>query len=258
MIGSNCPEPIQSVIREWMADLQLAPESLVAIESPDALLIEVSEIGLYHSDLTYEQSRRAVAALRRRLATTSEQKELVVRIVKYDGPLLEIESTLQTALSAKLGDAFVSIMLMDLKPPHVSAVVELNISSASFQGTWQQAKETVSDRLQEHRLQLARFQLRQEGWPVPQKLAILTSVKVIQPALVDDLERYLLLREFNVESSKWLSHQLDALRKDELVLRSKVDHRYRLTRAGVLLLVGSKRRSSSDVLRALALGRRRW
>lgn len=91
---------------------------------------------------------------------------------------------------------------------------------------------------------------------LPTKLALLRIVKSHQPISVGEfLGR---LREEYVEvDEKWLKRSLDQLRKKEFVHWQRPGE-YVLTYDGLGAVPTGNRRSSSDIERALALGRKKW
>lgn len=91
----------------------------------------------------------------------------------------------------------------------------------------------------------------------PSPISILRHLKVVQPSTPEKLFQVLVSKEFDLPNIKWLSRQLDRLRKDGLIVRSK-SNSYALTLEGLKTVPEASRRNSSDILRVLALGGRRW
>lgn len=91
---------------------------------------------------------------------------------------------------------------------------------------------------------------------VPTQTAIIKAIRIISPCDIDKISAELVLRGFEVPNVKWMNHSLDRLRKSGIIHRS-VDGTYAVTMKGLGGLGTYKNRSSPDVVRALALGRRR-
>jgi hypothetical protein len=97
---------------------------------------------------------------------------------------------------------------------------------------------------------------RAKGQPL--KPAILRALKAVAPATVRELAAFLSQSNFQLPSQGWLQGQLDQLRKKGLVLRRANDERFVLTSRGLAAVPAMRTRGGSDVVRALALARRRW
>jgi len=93
--------------------------------------------------------------------------------------------------------------------------------------------------------------------PAPTLQLILRVLKEKQPLKIDRLAELLKKRGFSILGEDWLNHQVDSLRKRGLVCRTKAGE-YLATQAGLSLLPMQRGRTSSDVLRALELGRKKW
>lgn len=92
---------------------------------------------------------------------------------------------------------------------------------------------------------------------LPSSAVILRSIKKHAPTTAAQLFEALQSEEFSVPSQSWLDRKLDGLRKKQLLLRHE-DGQFALTELGLNAVPHSNSRSSSDVERALALGRRKW
>jgi len=92
---------------------------------------------------------------------------------------------------------------------------------------------------------------------LPSLPAILKVVKSLQPVLILSLFQELADR-YPDTSEKWLNSQLNKLIKKKCLVRDKGSASYTLTSLGLNIVPSSLNRNSSDVLRALALGKRKW
>jgi len=94
------------------------------------------------------------------------------------------------------------------------------------------------------------------GSYLPSTAIVLRSVKVVQPATVESVASEISRQGFASVPPRWVKAKLDCLRRGGLVIWQRGV--YSITGAGLLVLPISRSRLSSDVERALALGRRRW
>ncbi|CAI9003352.1 MULTISPECIES: hypothetical protein [Burkholderia] len=90
----------------------------------------------------------------------------------------------------------------------------------------------------------------------PTVVAILVQAKILSPATVDELYK-VLAENFWMPSERWLSTKLDTLRKKGFLLRDH-DGRFHVTELGLVTVPHGRRKSSTDVIRALRLSRRKW
>lgn len=91
---------------------------------------------------------------------------------------------------------------------------------------------------------------------LPTKLALLRIIKSHQPISLNEfLER--LRKDYVSVDTKWLKSSLDQLRKKQFIHWQRPGE-YVLTYEGLGAIPTGARRSSSDIERALALGRKKW
>ena len=92
---------------------------------------------------------------------------------------------------------------------------------------------------------------------LPSNPVILRKLKVLAPITTQRLAEALRAAGSTVPDLRWLQSKLDTLRKHGLLIRSKAGE-YCLTELGLGAVPHGPNRLSSDVERALALGRRKW
>ncbi len=95
------------------------------------------------------------------------------------------------------------------------------------------------------------------GSDTPTNPMILRRLKIVAPATTEQLAEALSSAGATIPETRWLQSKLDTLRKQGFVVRSNAGA-YCLTELGLSLVPHSRNRSSSDIDRALALGRRKW
>ena len=106
------------------------------------------------------------------------------------------------------------------------------------------------------------LKLRQVHWAAstsqtPSLIVLLAAIKATAPADLDSIRQALRERDYPLDDEDWLRKKLDLLRKRDLLVR-RHDGRYALTEQALASLSVRTSRASSDVTRALALGRRNW
>lgn len=90
----------------------------------------------------------------------------------------------------------------------------------------------------------------------PTLIAILRLIKIKQPINANDL-LHDLIQTYEKTDIDWLNKKLDLLRKKKSLIRN-ADEKYVLTMKGLNSVPSGARSSSSDVERALELGKRKW
>jgi hypothetical protein len=91
----------------------------------------------------------------------------------------------------------------------------------------------------------------------PSLIVLLAAVKSTAPANLESIDQALRERDYPSTKKDWLRRKLDLLRKRGLVVRSQ-EGWYTLTERALAVLPVRNSRASSDVTRALALGRKTW
>lgn len=92
---------------------------------------------------------------------------------------------------------------------------------------------------------------------LPTTVAILRAIKIAAPAELKDIENNLSQNGFSWPSKTWLKNKLDLFRKKGLLLRQQ-NESYVLPQETLSKIPHGNFRTSSDIERALALGRRKW
>lgn len=91
----------------------------------------------------------------------------------------------------------------------------------------------------------------------PTIIALLRILKVLQPVSIKELVVEV-QKNYSSVSDEWLNHKLDLLRKKGLIFRQKISNTYVLSGEALKVVPAGARRTSSDIERALALGRKKW
>lgn len=118
-------------------------------------------------------------------------------------------------------------------------------------------KYIVNEFLDFFGLELARVHWTKSVKDVPTRITLLAAVKSEAPADLGSIARALEERGYPSVDEGWLRRKFDLLRKLGLVVRSR-EGRYALTEQALAQIPVRATRASSDVTRALALGRKDW
>ncbi len=239
-------------IRQWFSDRKFTKHISVIDGSSDGeviVFISASHVGQKIS--VDKTSRRQLSHLKR-----IAERELGLRVdfrITDDECEADIESGI-TALFHKAWQrsdvkVYLSVSLdkyadlwIDAPPMSIAGKVSTDINN------------TVKEYLENVGLVLHKIYLY--GALVPYTAIVLRSVKVLQPTTAEEVEKYLAKRGFKKVPIRWIKSQLDRLRKKNLITWS--NETYSITYAGLSSLPIIRGRSSSDIERALALGKRRW
>jgi len=166
-----------------------------------------------------------------------------------------VEAALQELLKGRFPNAVSAVFISSLKTAPVSVWIERNPKVES-------RPELAALRVvveQFLKLYDVTELLVMDGDNVdsPTNPMIMRRLKVIAPATTEQLADALRAASSTIPDLRWLQSKLDTLRKQGLVVRSKLGE-YCLTELGLSVVPHSQNRTSSDIERALALGRRKW
>ena len=119
-----------------------------------------------------------------------------------------------------------------------------------------EVEEYLEDLLKGASLKLANVNWLESSLEMPSTPVLLRLVKPSQPIDINKIS-ILLKKTYPGIEEKWLKNKLDSLRRKQLLIWQRPGL-YALTSLGLSLVPTGARRSSSDVSRALDLGRRKW
>lgn len=172
---------------------------------------------------------------------------------RSEGPLAAIEAGLRATLERRFPGA-VSELVVSF-PTQDRAEVLFRCSGQSEAGAGTDLKAVIAEFLREAKFDAVQIEEMSAELPQPSQMNILRALKSCAPGTVDQLVVYLNEHGFSLPSTRWLSSKLDVARKRGWVVRSN-DGRFALTIEGLGVVPASRRRTSSDIERILALGRR--
>ena len=175
---------------------------------------------------------------------------------RSEGSLGAIEAGLRATLERRFPEA-VSELVVSF-PTQNRAEVLFRRSGQSEAGGGTEIQAVITEFLREANFEGIYIEELNAELPRPNLMNILRALKSCAPATVDQLAVYLSEHGFSCPSARWVSSKLDVARKRDWVLRSN-DGRFALTIEGLGVVPTSRRRTSSDIERVLALGRRnKW
>lgn len=179
-----------------------------------------------------------------------------VQVVFVDSDAqLELEAGYFQMLNRRFENKVSSLFLSFVEDASVNAHIEVS-------DTADQLKADIANFLEDI-LRASNFELGVLRWldsPTlsrPTRAVILRTLKSAQPATLELLCESL-CESYPSVPKKWLSHQLDQLRKNGFIFRQSGSETYVLTDNALAAIPAGTLRTSSDVSRALALGRRQW
>lgn len=238
--------------RQWLVRRRFIKNvSLIDGTANGDVIVFVSASYLGPKVSANKTSMRQLAHLKRIAA-----RELGLRVdfrITADEGIAEIESGVTAIVRNALQSSDVKVFLSVSLDRYADLWFDVTPISITGKVT-KDVRKTVKDYLEKVGLTLNEIYLH--GASVPSSAMVLRSVKVLQPATAEALAKYLTNRGFSPVPIRWVKSQLDRLRKKDFITWS--NETYSITYAGLSSLPIMRGRSSSDIERALALGKRRW
>ena len=166
----------------------------------------------------------------------------------------ELESGFYQILSRKFNGQIISLYISFRDKSVVDGFIEVANLTEQLQT---EISEHFNLILKETDLQLGSLYWLDSPADFPTIIALLRVLKVLQPVSLKELTTKI-QKDYSSISDRWLNHKLDQLRKKGLILRQKVNNTYVLSGDALRVIPAGARRTSSDIERALALGRKKW
>lgn len=173
---------------------------------------------------------------------------------RSEGPLNAIETGLRATLERRFPEV-VSELVVSF-PTVNRAEVVFRRSGRLKNASGSEVQAVITEFLREASFESVQVDELSAELPAPSLMNILRALKSCAPVTVDQLHIYLREHEFSCPDARWLSSKLDVARKRDWVIRSS-DGRFALTVEGLKVVPATRRRTSSDIERVLALGRRK-
>lgn len=166
----------------------------------------------------------------------------------------ELESGFYQILSRKFDGQIISLYISFRDKFVVDGFIEVANLTAQLQT---EISEHFNSILKDAELQLGSLYWLDSPADFPTIVALLRVLKVLQPVSLKELTVEI-QKDYGSVSDKWLNHKLDQLRKKGFILRQKINSTYVLSGDALRVIPAGARRTSSDIERALALGRKKW
>lgn len=197
-------------------------------------------------------SARQLTNLKKRVANKYSRRVEIV--FTQDESQSDLESAFYQLLNRKFDDKIISLVISSRNVGIIDAYMEVTSLTEALKQDIAQHFETI---LTEGELKLGWIDWLDSPCELPTLVALLRVLKEQQPIGSEQLIA-IMQDPYPSISYKWLKNKLDQLRKKGLVMRQRVNGTYALTSDGLHAVPSGARKTSSDIDRALVLGRKRW
>lgn len=231
--------------KTYVADVRIHPsdETVMLYVSQDRIsskvhpgLASLRQLNNLKKDITQKFSRNAEVIL----FQNDAQKEL--------------ESGFYQILNRKFDGQIISLYISFRDKSVVDGFIEVANLSEQLQI---EITGHLNSVLKNTELQLGSLYWLDSPADFPTIIALLRVIKVLQPVSIKELIVEV-QKDYSSVSEGWLNHKLDFLRKKGLIFRQKINNTYVLSGEALRDIPAGARRNSSDIERALALGRKKW
>lgn len=219
--------------------------------SDDVILIYVPQDKIVDRAGKGFTSNRQLTFLKNRVSS-AHGKAVDVVITQGEG-YQELEEGIYQILNRKFNDQIIALYISFGGQKVANAWIEIDNSVEGMRGD---IHEHLSNILAEGDIALDGVSWIITQAELPSLSSLLRKIKVHQPIRMQDLLEDLLPNYASV-SDKWLNRKLDQLRKKGFVRREK-NGCYVLSAMALAAIPAGTRYTSSDIERALALGKRKW
>ncbi|POZ50479.1 hypothetical protein [Methylovulum psychrotolerans] len=166
----------------------------------------------------------------------------------------ELESGFYQMLNRKFHDQIVSLYVSFKNESMVDAFIEAsNLTSQLESDVSKHFKKILEDA----DLKIGIIYWLSSPSDLPSLPAILRALKILQPINLQTMAAHM-QESYKSVSDRWLRNKLDQLRKKGLVIWQKDSETYTITNMALRFVPAGTKRNSSDIERALALGKRKW
>jgi hypothetical protein len=224
------------------------------VNETNTVILDIPRSRVGETLSTNETSKRQIA----RLSTDIENQFSVKVVIAFrtSGLLADVEAGLRALLQIR----FPTLVLMLVVSFPTSDRVDVWISpdEGVSDGDADAIRKCVEEYLRSASFSNFEVEIALTERPKPPLMVILRALKVRAPIELDGLMEELREHGFDCPDRLWLSARLDGARKRNLVVRTP-SGKYALSADGLVAVPVSRRRSSSDIDRMLALGKRnKW
>ena len=229
---------------EFIVDVRhRSSDDVALLYVPQEKIIERSKKGF--------TSNRQLAFIKKKIE--SECEIAVEVIVMQSKEHFELEAGVFQILNRKFNDRILALYLSFSGQKKANVWIDVEGLNQELQ---QSIEKHLCNILDEANILVNAISWSSTESELPTLAAILRKIKIYQPIDLNSLLE-LLHKNFYSISDKWLNRKLDQLRKKGFLHREK-NGRYVLTALGIATVPAGTRYTSSDIERALALGKKKW
>lgn len=258
MPGINLPRDLARKFElDLSSKLKLPDGSIRIIERGEKIEIFVSQFAVHLAGLPKEELAKELNSVSAKIRSVTKKRVVTRTPVAADAIQESMENALVDAIKRQVTDDVANVFFSNVNLPDLDVFVELSSNEQQMDdlSLQKKLKELLRKTLRESKLKLGAIAISNGQENLPGSLALLALIKVIQPADLSRIRQQVLQAGFQVRSDRWLTHQLDGLRKANCLIRSSESGSYCLTYVGLSALPVSKTRNSSDVKRLLSFGK---
>lgn len=244
----NFEEEAKSWVRQNGIDFV---EKIRLRKSDNSLVVYVTE-SYKKNDEIVEVSDNKINKLKRDLESLFEVDVTIIKI--KDDYFLDLEESLKVIVNNRLERRVVNFFITFIDSKKAEVWLETDFPEQKEEVD---VYEIIKSVFSSAEIEISGFNWVNVEEKVPSLLQILMLIKVYQPIKNDEIVAKLLDKGFYSVDEKWISAKLDQLRKKRTVIRQK-GGTYTMCSKGLSVIPQAYGKNSSDVVRALALGRNRW
>jgi hypothetical protein len=238
-------EYLVSKKRNFVSEVRLRPsDETIMIYLPQDKVASKAKSGV--------TSTRQLSNLKKEL-TEKYSRKVEIILVQNDAQQI-LESGFYEILNRKFNDQIVSLYVSFRHESVVDAFIEVSNLTQQLEREVAEHFKTV---LGEANLRLGGIQWLQSPSDLPTLPSILRALKILQPINLYGITVEM-QKSYKSVSDRWVSNKLDQLRKKGLIIWQKESETYVLAGKALGVVPAGARRTSSDIERALALGKRKW
>jgi hypothetical protein len=242
---SNIKEYPEGLEKYFVSDLQIrSSDNSIVLYVPKDKVSEMSKKG----HVSPRQLRHLMEKLEKKYDTKVHLVYLKSRKIET------LESGVFELLNHRFGGVIEQLYLKCNYASEISAWIFVDEFSDSLRN---EIEVVFKKLITESSFTLGSVQWNDAKIDFPTVFNILVATKNLQPATLEEIIEHF-KEDFTEIPEKWLNRQYDKLLKKGLVLREHNFKSYSLTSNGLGVVPNPPNRYSSDITRALALGKRKW
>jgi len=222
-------------------------------KSDDTIILSVDRSKVAAKATSDMTSERQLSNLKQKISSKfNTNVEIIFTVNKAH---YEMEAGFHQILNHKFGQKIITFFLSFISDNKINVMLELDSIHPEI-------KKDISDSLQtlfdESGFSINNiFWIDSSPFNLPTNIELLRLIKDYQPiSALNIIEK--LTAQYEIIDIKWLNRKLDLLRKKGFVIRQSENGTFVLTMEALSLIPAGTRRTSSDITRALAMGKMKW